>query len=148
MKTLFVFLKKTFYNTAAIYMLTSVFYIFTFFAASDEDAAHYGAVNLFLYSLLFAFLAALVLSVFGLFSKMPSLIKYGAEFILCYAAFYVSLFSLTGNSRNFPALFAMSTVFVLIYAAGGTIVLLTEKNRRERQSAAEYENVYDEAADK
>lgn len=144
MKNVFAFLKKTFYNTAAIYSVTTLVFILGFYLSSEENAANYGAVRIFLYSLFFGLCAALVLSVFGLFKKMPSLLRYSLEFILIYALFYFFIFYLTGNYKNFPAFFAFSILFVLIYAAAGAINLGFAGREAEKKSAEEYRALFDE----
>lgn len=146
MKAVFRFIRKTFFNTAAIYMLTSCFYFIAFFAAEAENKADYGAIELFLNSLLFAFLTALVFSIFGSLKKIPAALRYAAEFVLSYGAFYFSLFSLTENAKNFPALFAMSTVFVVIYAIGSAVVLGFSKKENAEKSAKEYRSIYEDAS--
>lgn len=143
MKAVFRFIRKTFFNTAAVYMLTSCFYFIAFFAAEAEDKADYGAIELFLNSLLFAFLTALIFSIFGALKKIPAPIRYCAEFVLTYGAFYFSLFSLTENASNFPALFAMSTVFVAVYAGASAIVLSSTKKEKSEKSAEQYRSIYE-----
>lgn len=148
MKTVFSFLKKTFYNTAAIYAVTSVVFMISFYLASDEAKASYGAVPLFTHSLLFGFAAALVLSIFGSLKKIPSLLRYCIEFVLIYASFYFSLFYLTGNRNNFSAFFAFSVLFVIFYAVAAAVTQISARKAAEKKSAAEYHALFDESADK
>ena len=148
MKNVLAFLKKTFYNTAAIYSMTSLVFIFGFYLSSAENAAHYGAVQLFVYALLFGLVSALVLSVFGLLTKIPSLLRYGTEFVLIYASFYFFLFYLTDNRQNFTAFFAFSVLFVIVYAVAAAITLISAGKSAEKKSAEEYRSLFDETEKK
>jgi hypothetical protein len=143
MKCIIDFIKKTFYNTAAIYLLVSGILFVTFFAASDMDSATSGAVNLQLYSMLFSFLCSLVLSVTGIIPKMPSAVKTICDFVLSYAAFYLCFFGLTGNSKNFTSLFALSTVYIVFFVLCSLLCAVGRRLSADRNDG-EYENVYTE----
>ena len=58
--------------------------------------------------------------------------------------FYFFIFYLTGNYKNFPAFFAFSILFVLIYAAAGAINLVFAGREAEKKSAEEYRALFDE----
>lgn len=142
MKSLIGFIKKTFFNTAAIYFLISAVIFITFFAASEMNAASSGAVGLQLYSMLFSFITALCFSVLGAVKKLPSAARYIVGFVLSYAAFYLCFFVLTGNAKNFTALFALSTVYVIAYVLIIALGALSDKLCGNGQKEEDYESVY------
>lgn len=141
MKKTISFIQKTLYNTAAIYLFISCLIFVVFFTVSELDPASSGAINLQLYSLLFSFISALVFSVSGLFKKLYPAVKRVCEFVLCYAAFYICFFALTGNSKNFTAVFALSTVFAAAYFIALAVTALVNKLCKEK---TEYVNLYSE----
>lgn len=141
MKKIVSFIQKTLYNTAAIYLFISCLIFVVFFKVSSLDPASSGAINLQLYSLLFSFIGALVFSGFGLFKKIPSAIARICEFVILYAAFYFCFFALTGNAKNFTAVFALSTVFAAVYFVALLLSALIKKLTAEKE---EYVNIYSE----
>lgn len=144
MKSVFSFLKKLFYHTAAVYAVSSVVFIVGFYLSADEMKASYGAVPLFTHSLLFGFWTALVLSVCGALKKIPSLLRGCIEFVLIYASFYFSLFYLTGNGKNYAQFFALSALFVILYAVTAAISRISAGRAAEKKSAEEYRALFDE----
>lgn len=141
MKKTVEFIQKTLYNTAAVYLLISCLIFVVFFTVSELDPASSGAITIQLYSLAFSFVSSLVLSVSGLFRKVPAAIKRVCEFVLLYAAFYYCFFGLTGNAKNFTAVFALSTVFAAVYFIVLAICAIAGRLKREKE---EYVNIYSE----
>ncbi len=131
-------IKKTFFITSALYMLSSLFIFFVFFLASEKDPVFNGAVSLQMHCLLFSFISAVGFSVLGEL-RISAAARVIIEFVVSFAAFWFSVFYLTGNAAQYRALFAFSTVFVVVYAICGGFVALINKLSCEEK---EYERIY------
>lgn len=140
------FVKKIFFNTAAIYFLTSALIFITFFYVNELDPASSGAVNLQLYSMLFAFASSVFLAIVGAIPRLPQALRTVLGFVLCYASMYVCFFAITGRGRDFRSIFALSTVFLIIYAV---ICVLSAVDRKicAGKKDDSYQSVYSELSD-
>ncbi len=133
-------IKKTFFITSALYMLSSLFIFFVFFLSSDRDPAFNGAVSLQMHCLLFSFISACGFSAVGEL-RVGGVAAAIIEFVISFAAFWFSIFYLTGNSAQYRSLFAFSTVFVIVYAVCGGIAAVLNRLSAPKK---EYERIYSE----
>ena len=145
-KSISSFIKRVFFGTAAIYFLTSVLIFITFFHVNELDPARSGAVNLQLYSMLFSFMCAFFTSLAGLIPRIGTALRVVINFLLCYCSMYVSFFAVTGRGRDFRSIFALSTVFLVIYAIICALCALDRKITSGKKED-NYESIYTENSD-
>lgn len=149
MKKTLEILKNFFLTTTSIFFLVSVFIITVFSLVDEMESSAVLQFSLLTCALLFSLISGLVIALLGAVPKLNNVLRYALEFLLCYAAFYLTMFRMTGRGGMYSQIFALSTVFLIVYAASGGVVLLYRRAMgMSPKNEQPYESIYGGVAEK